>query len=104
MVIKLRKFKDGLLRGLLWFSAFLTIAVLITIVGFRFDKGFESDQFLFIFSDYSPVGGGGIWPMIGQPLQVIVISLVIATPIGILAAVYLERRQQGRLVRTIFCH
>ena len=102
MVIKLRKFKDGLLRGLLWFSAFLTIAVLITIVGFIFYKGYRLINFDFIFSDYSPVGGGGIWPMIVTTIYTIVISLVIATPIGILAAVYLqEYAKQGRLVRTI---
>jgi len=102
VVIKLRKFKDGLLRGLLWFSAFLTIAVLITIVGFIFYKGYRLINFDFIFSDYSPVGGGGIWPMIVTTIYTIVISLVIATPIGILAAVYLqEYAKQGRLVRTI---
>ncbi|MFZ0445645.1 MAG: phosphate ABC transporter permease PstA [Bacillus sp. (in: firmicutes)] len=98
----MRKFKDGLLRGLLWFSAFLTIAVLITIVGFIFYKGYRLINFDFIFGDYSPVGGGGIWPMIVTTIYTIVISLVIATPIGILAAVYLqEYAKQGRLVRTI---
>ena len=48
------------------------------------------------------LGGGGIWPMIVTTIYTIVISLVIATPIGILAAVYLqEYAKQGRLVRTI---
>ncbi len=90
------------MRALLWFAAFLTIAVLITIVGFIFYKGYRLINFEFIFSDFSPVGGGGIWPMIVTTIYTIVISLVIATPIGILAAVYLqEYAKQGRLVRTI---
>ena len=98
----MRKFKDNLLRGLLWFSAFLTVAVLVTIVGFIFYKGFRLINFDFIFGDYSPTGGGGIWPMIVTTVYTIVISLVIATPIGILAAVYLqEYAKQGRLVRII---
>lgn len=98
----MRKFKDNLLRGLLWFSAFLTVAILVTIVGYIFMKGYKLISFDFIFGDYSPVGHGGIWPMIVTTLYTIGISLLIATPIGILAAVYLqEYAKQGRLVRMI---
>ncbi len=98
----MRSFKDNLLRGLLWFSAFVTVAILLLIVGYIFYKGFRLINFEFIFGDYSPTGGGGIWPMIVTTIYTIVISLVIATPIGILAAVYLqEYAKQGRLVRTI---
>jgi phosphate transport system permease protein len=98
----MRQFKDNLLRGLLWLSAILSVAVLIMIVGFIFYKGFRLISFDFIFGDYSPTGGGGIWPMIVTTIYTIVISLVIATPIGILAAVYLqEYAKQGRLVRII---
>ena len=98
----MRQFKDNLLRGLLWLSAFLSVAVLVMIVGFIFYKGFGLISFDFIFGDYSPTGGGGIWPMIVTTIYTIVISLVIATPIGILAAVYLqEYAKQGRLVRII---
>lgn len=98
----MRQFKDNLLRVLLWLSAFLSVAVLVMIVGFIFYKGFRLISFEFIFGDYSPTGGGGIWPMIVTTVYTIVISLIIATPIGILAAVYLqEYAKQGRLVRII---
>jgi phosphate transport system permease protein len=98
----MRMFKDNLLRGLLWFSAFITVAILVLIVGYIFFKGFRLINFEFIFGDYSPTGGGGIWPMIVTTVYTIVISLAIATPIGILAAVYLqEYAKQGRLVNTI---
>lgn len=98
----MRTFKDNLLRGLLWFSAFVTVGILLLIVGYIFYKGFRLINFEFIFGDYSPTGGGGIWPMVVTTVYTIIISLVIATPIGILAAVYLqEYAKQGRLVRTI---
>ncbi len=102
-VTKLRKFKDNVLNGLLWFSAFLTVAVLVTIVGYIFYKGYRLINIDFIFGDYSPSGhDGGIWPMIVTTIYTIVISLLIATPIGILAAVYLqEYAKQGKLVRVI---
>ncbi|KGR76650.1 phosphate ABC transporter permease PstA [Ureibacillus sinduriensis] len=98
----MRHFKDNLLYGLLWLSAFLSVAVLVMIVGFIFYKGFGLISFDFIFGDYSPTGGGGIWPMIITTIYTIGISLIIATPIGILAAVYLqEYAKQGRLVKVI---
>ncbi|MEK4030668.1 MULTISPECIES: phosphate ABC transporter permease PstA [Bacillaceae] len=98
----MKRWKDNLLHGLLWFSAILTVAVLVVIVGFIFYKGVRLINFEFIFGDYSPTGGGGIWPMIVTTMYTIIISLVIATPIGILAAVYLqEYAKQGRLVNVI---
>lgn len=99
---KLRKFKDYVYLALLWGSAFLTIAVLIIIIGYIFMKGYRYISFDFIFGDYSATDGGGIWPMIVTTLYTIVISLAIATPIGICAAVYLqEYAKQGRLVNII---
>jgi phosphate transport system permease protein len=98
----LRKLKDLILLGQLWLAAFLTVAVLVTIVGFIFYKGIGLISFDFIFGDYSPSGGGGIWPMVVTTIYTIVISLLIATPVGILAAVYLqEYAKQGRMVRII---
>jgi phosphate transport system permease protein len=98
----LRKIKDQIYLFLLWFAAFLTVAFLVTIVGYIFYKGMGLINVNFIFGDYSPTGGGGIWPMIITTLYTIVISLVIATPIGIMAAVYLqEYAKQGKLVRII---
>lgn len=101
-VTKVSKWKDNLLRGLLWLSALLSVAVLVMIVGYIFYKGMNLISFDFIFGDYSPTGDGGIWPMIVTTIYTIVISLIIAIPIGILAAVYLqEYAKQGRLVKII---
>lgn len=98
----MNKVKDNILRGLLWFSAFISVAILVVIVGYIFYKGFRLINLEFIFGDYSPTGGGGIWPMIVTTVYSILISLAIATPIGILAAVYLhEYAKQGRLVKII---
>ena len=98
----MRKLKDRILCGLLWGAASLSVAILVVIVGYIFYKGFSYISFDFLFGDYSPLGGGGIFPMIVTTLLTIVISLFIATPIGILAAVYLhEYAKQGRLVSLI---
>lgn len=100
--MNLRQVKDYLLRVLLWGAAALSVAVLVVIVGYIFYKGFSHISLEFIFGDYNPVGGGGILPMIVTTILMIFISLLIATPIGILAAVYLqEYAKQGRMVRLI---
>lgn len=97
-----RQTKDMLLRGLLWGASALSVAVLVVIVGYIFYKGITYINLDFIFGDYSPIGGGGIFPMIVTTILMIFISLLIATPIGILAAVYLqEYAKQGRMVRII---
>lgn len=98
----MRKLYDTILYILLWLAALVTVGILVGIVGFIFYKGIGLINWKFIISDYSPSGVGGIWPMIITTIYTIVISLLIATPIGILAAVYLqEYAKQGRLVRTI---
>lgn len=46
--------------------------------------------------------GGGVWPLIVSTLLLVVVTLVIAAPIGILAATYMvEYAKQGRLVNII---
>lgn len=46
--------------------------------------------------------GGGIMPMVVSTLYMIILSLIIAAPIGILAAIYLnEYAKPGRILRTI---
>ncbi len=101
-VIKLNKVKDRILLSLLICAGLITVGILVVIVGFIFYKGIGHISFDFIFNDYSPTSGGGIWPMIITTIYTIIISLAIATPIGILAAVYLqEYAKQGRLVKII---
>ena len=97
-----RQIKDFILRASLWSAALLSVTVLVVIVGYIFYKGSAHINLDFIFGDYNPVGGGGILPMIVTTILMIFISLIIATPIGILAAVYLqEYAKQGQMVRLI---
>lgn len=98
----MRKFKENILKILLYLSALITVGVLVFIIGFIFVKGYKLINFNYLFGDYKPSGGGGIKPFIISTLYTIGLSLAIATPIGILAAVYLqEYAKQGRLVKVI---
>ena len=97
-----RKFKEGLYKFLLWASAIITVAILIFIIGFIVLKGYKGISINFLIKDYSPTGGGGVLPMILTTLYTVLLSIGIATPIGILAAVYLvEYAKQGKVVKII---
>jgi phosphate transport system permease protein len=101
-VIKMRKLKDYLYTSLFWLSAIITVSVLIIILGYIFLKGFKMVSWNFITGKYSPDGMGGIFPMIVTTLYTVGLTLLISTPIGILAAVYLqEYAKQGLLVKII---
>ena len=97
-----RKKKDNLLVSLVYLSAIITVGLLVVIVGFIFIKGIAKISPNFLFADYSASGNGGILPMIMTTVYMVLVSILVATPIGILAAVYLqEYAKQGKLVRVI---
>ena len=98
----MRKFKDNFLSFLLYLSSFVTVGLLVLIVGFIFVKGIKGINFSYIFSDYSASGDGGILPMIVSTVYMVLISIGIATPIGILSAIYLqEYAKKGKIVEVI---
>jgi phosphate transport system permease protein len=98
----MRKVKDYMLKIILWLSAAITVVIIATIVGYIFKKGFGLIDFNFIFGDYSPTTGGGIFPMIVTTLLTVILSLLISIPIGIGGAIYLqEYAKQGRGVKLI---
>ena len=98
----MRKVKDNILNGLVWLSAIFTIGILVIILGFIFVKGIGKINLTFLTSNYSAGGGGGILPMIVTTLWTVLLSLAVATPIGVLGAVYLqEYAKQGKMVKFI---
>ena len=98
----MRKLKDNILNSLLYLSAFMTVGLLVLIVGFIFVNGIKGINLNYIFSDYSPSGDGGILPMVVSTVYMVIISIGIATPIGILSAIYLhEYAKKGKVVEII---
>ncbi len=100
--MKDRSIKDRILRSLIWLSAFITMGMLVWILSYVFIKGMGSISWEFLTGMAKGDGEGGILPMIITTFYVIAISIAMATPIGICAAIYLvEYAKEGRLVRII---
>lgn len=98
----MRKIKDKILNFILYISTFITVGILVLIVGFIFLKGLKGINLSYIFGDYSASGDGGIFPMIVSTIYMVFISISIATPIGILSAIYLhEYAKKGKIVEII---
>lgn len=100
---KKKKALDDFLIGLIYFCAFISIFLLAVIVGYVFVKGASSVNWSFLTTVPSTIKGTfGIAGNIVNTIYIVVITLIIATPIGIGAAIYLnEYAKPGRLVRTI---
>lgn len=98
----MRKLKDNILNFLLYTSSFITVGLLVLIVGFIFVNGIKGINLNYIFSDYSPSGEEGVLPMIVSTVYMVIISIGVATPVGILSAIYLhEYAKKGRIVEII---
>ncbi|MBO5473574.1 MAG: phosphate ABC transporter permease PstA [Lachnospiraceae bacterium] len=98
-----RKMKDNLLLGLIYTAAFFSVILLAVIILYVFIKGLPSINWSFLTTVTSALKGTtGIAGNIVNTLYIVVLTLLIATPIGIGSAIYLnEYAKPGKLVRVI---
>lgn len=97
------RISDFILYGLIYLSAAFAVAILAGIIGYVFYRGLPSINWGFLSTVQSARKGTfGILGNIVNTLYIIVITLLIATPIGIGSAVYLtEYAKRGKLVKAI---
>ena len=101
---KTRRPGDKALAFCIYLAAALTVCILVGIIGYILVKGVPHISWSFLSTSFSALdeGRNGILPMIINTLYIVAITLLIVTPIGLSAAIYLTQyAKQGRLVRTI---
>ncbi len=98
-----RKAEEILFKIFLWFVALCTIFILIAIIGDVLLKGLGGINLSFLLESPRNMGReGGIYPSIIATLYLIALSLAIAGPLGIGAALYLaEYTREGRIIKMI---
>ena len=101
--MKHRTTRDSLAYLLIYGCAFLSVGLLLGIIGYVFAKGSKMLNWTFLTSVTSVLQGTvGIAGNIINTIIIIVITMLIATPIGIGSAIYLnEYAKSGRLVTLI---
>lgn len=100
---KKKRTKDNILYGLIYFSAFISVALLAGIILYVFIKGIGSISLEFLTTVPSVINGtNGIAGNIVNTLYIVGLTLLMATPIGIGTAIYLnEYAKPGKFVRVI---
>ena len=85
------KGKEKMITVLFWLSALVIIAILAGIIGYIVVKGFSVISWEFIIQPPSRAGKeGGISTTIIGTLYLTLVALVLAVPLGVGAALYLE--------------
>ena len=100
---KRKRNSDVIIRFLINISAGFSVVLLLGIIGYVFLKGIGKVNWQFLTGVTSTLKGiVGIAGNIVNTLYIIVITLLIATPVGIGSAIYLsEYAKPGRLVRLV---
>lgn len=98
-----RRVYDRGMRSLLWLSAGITCALLVFLMGYILWRGIHQLSWQFLTSSESVLKGTlGILPAICNTLYVVCVTLCIALPLGVGAAVYLtEYATNHKLVSAI---
>lgn len=94
---------DNILKALIYLAAGVAIALLVGIMGYVFVRSLPQVSWQLLSTVQSSLKGTfGILGNIINTIYIIVITLIIAAPIGIGSAIYLnEYAKPGKLVRTI---
>lgn len=94
---------DNILKVLIYLAAGVAIALLVGIMGYVFVRGLPQVSWQLLSTVQSSLKGTfGILGNIINTIYIFVITLIIAAPIGIGSAIYLnEYAKPGKLVRTI---
>ncbi|MDR9828258.1 phosphate ABC transporter permease PstA [Vibrio sp.] len=104
---KSRDFKDNILNAFVWAAAAATVGFLFWIIWYILSNGLQHVNWEFISSDYTRTGDTqGIFPMIVSTIYMVIASIAVAAPLGIMTAIYLTEYAKvgSRLVKVIrFC-
>jgi phosphate transport system permease protein len=93
---------DRLATGTLWAVAVFVIAVLLAIILHFLIASIGTLSLSFLTSYPSSTDVGGIWPLLWNSFYVLVLTLLITVPLGVLAGIYLaEYASEGRLTNAI---
>ncbi|QHN05835.1 phosphate ABC transporter permease PstA [Methanothermobacter sp. THM-1] len=97
------KTSQKIMNAVFWASGLVTVLILLVIIGYIILKGFPALTPEFILSEPVDSGrAGGIAPMIVSSIYVTLIAGIIATPMGVGAAIYMtEYATEERIVKLI---
>lgn len=103
MINKKRQISDFIMYALIYLCASLSVVILVAIIGYVLAKGIKSVNWSFLTSVTSVLRGTiGIAGNIINTIYIVFLTMLIATPVGVGSAIYLnEYAKPGKLVTFI---
>ena len=96
-----RRISDGIIKGIIWFCTFFTIAILLCLVVYIMVRGLPHVSWAFLSTPFESESRGILSFMI-TTVYIIGMTLLVAVPVGIFAAIYLvEYAKPGKIVDII---
>lgn len=97
------KTSQKIAKTALWIAGITTVLVLLMVIGYVMFQGLHSITWEFLTQKPKKMGAaGGIFPVIVSTMYFTLLTLAIATPIGVGAAIYLtEYTRQGKITKVI---
>lgn len=98
-LIRYRKVKNNLFKGIVILFSFLCTIPLFCILYYIIRKGIKEINWHFLIRLPMPVGevGGGIANALSGSMMIVLVAAVIAIPFGILAGIYLSENKDKKL-------
>ena len=104
---QVRQMKDSVMNAFIWGAAALTVGFLFWIIWYILSNGLQYVNWDFITDKYTATGDEkGIFPMIVSTIYMVIASIAVAAPMGIMTAIYLTEYAKvgSKLVKVIrFC-
>ena len=103
ILVKKKRPFDNVAYALIYLSALISVGILVGIIIYVTIKGLSNVNWTFLTTERSALKGTtGIAGNIVNTLYIVVVTIVIATPIGVGSAIYLnEYARPGKLVKII---
>ena len=103
ILVKKKRPFDNVAYALIYMSALISVGILVGIIIYVTIKGLSNVNWAFLTTERSALKGTtGIAGNIVNTLYIVVVTIVIATPIGVGSAIYLnEYARPGKLVKII---
>jgi phosphate transport system permease protein len=100
--VKRTLYADTIATGALWAIAVLVVAILGAIILHFLLASIGTISLNFLFGDPSDTSVGGIGPLLWNSIYVLVLTLLITVPLGLLGGIYMaEYAGQGRIPNLI---
>lgn len=95
--VKKHRLSDKVLNGLIHLATVLSVLILVVIIGYILYRGIPAFDFSYLFNTTSILNDTvGILPNIINTLYIIVLTLLIACPVGIGGAIYLNEYAKNK--------